>query len=304
MTVADKKKRRGFLSLFKHTKKTSVDVYKKYAPSALEAVNALPNGSVQKGELKTRLSVIFNEAKADTNPKKALKQVIIDAKAALKAIESQPVETTVSGPIQDETAEEMRRKVDDMYSLGQGAKMYQFHLDSVNPELDRLDAALGDLRNEIIKRDADLTGVVTTQDILVASFRSETKRALNRDLKGTADGLDARVKKDDITKKELADGLIGLKQSLDAHLVKVKQDVAGLIDGINDIASQPSKLRDLAIEANSAVFRDAGIVALLSMFSALAALSLMMRLLRSVSFTPYVIYRVLLGLVLLSIAYS
>ena len=61
---------------------------------------------------------------------------------------------------------------------------------------------------------------------------------------------------------------------------------------------------DLAIEANSAVFRDAGIVALLSMFSALAALSLMMRLLRSVSFTPYVIYRVLLGLVLLSIAYS
>ncbi|NIZ59790.1 hypothetical protein DL239_02240 [Sedimentitalea sp. CY04] len=249
MTVADKKKRRGFLSLFKHTKKTSVDVYQKYAPPALEAVNALPNGSVQKGELKTRLSVIFNEAKADTNPKKALKQVIIDAKAALKAIESQPVETTVSGPVQDETAEEMRRKVDNMYSFGQGAKMYQFHLDSVNPELDRLDAALGDLRNEIIKRDADLTGVVTTQDILVASFRSETKRALNRDLKGTAEELDARVKKDDITKKELADGLIGLKQSLDAHLDKVKQDVAGLIDGINDIVSQPSKLRDLAIEA-------------------------------------------------------
>jgi len=34
------------------------------------------------------------------------------------------------------------------------------------------------------------------------------------------------------------------------------------------------------------------------------ALSLMMRLLRSVSFTPYVIYRVLLGIVLLAVAYS
>jgi undecaprenyl-diphosphatase len=40
------------------------------------------------------------------------------------------------------------------------------------------------------------------------------------------------------------------------------------------------------------------------MLAALAALTLMMRLLRSVSFTPYVIYRVILGLVLLSIAYQ
>jgi undecaprenyl-diphosphatase len=38
--------------------------------------------------------------------------------------------------------------------------------------------------------------------------------------------------------------------------------------------------------------------------SALAALTLMMRLLKSVSFTPYVIYRVGLGAVLLWIAYS
>ena len=36
---------------------------------------------------------------------------------------------------------------------------------------------------------------------------------------------------------------------------------------------------------------------------ALAALTLMMRLLRIVSFTPYVIYRVALGVVLLWIAY-
>lgn len=61
---------------------------------------------------------------------------------------------------------------------------------------------------------------------------------------------------------------------------------------------------EMAVEANGAVIRDAGIVALLSMLSALVALSLMMRLLRSVSFTPYVIYRVILGAVLLSIAYS
>jgi len=61
---------------------------------------------------------------------------------------------------------------------------------------------------------------------------------------------------------------------------------------------------EMAVEANAAVIRDAGIVALLSMLSALLALSLMMRLLRSVSFTPYVIYRVTLGVILLSIAYS
>ncbi|NIZ60553.1 undecaprenyl-diphosphate phosphatase [Sedimentitalea sp. CY04] len=60
----------------------------------------------------------------------------------------------------------------------------------------------------------------------------------------------------------------------------------------------------VAVEANTAVIRDAGIVAALSMLSALVALSLMMRLLRSVSFTPYVIYRVILGLILLTIAYS
>ena len=36
----------------------------------------------------------------------------------------------------------------------------------------------------------------------------------------------------------------------------------------------------------------------------LLALALMFRLLRSVSFTPYVIYRVVLGLVLLAIAYA
>ena len=61
---------------------------------------------------------------------------------------------------------------------------------------------------------------------------------------------------------------------------------------------------EVAIEANANVLRDAAIAAGLSMLAALAALALMMRLLRSVSFTPYVIYRVILGLVLLSIAYQ
>ncbi|MBF9029369.1 undecaprenyl-diphosphate phosphatase [Rhodobacterales bacterium HKCCE3408] len=50
--------------------------------------------------------------------------------------------------------------------------------------------------------------------------------------------------------------------------------------------------------------RDGAIAAVFAFLSALLALTLMMRLLRSVSFTPYVIYRVILGVVLLAIAYS
>lgn len=61
---------------------------------------------------------------------------------------------------------------------------------------------------------------------------------------------------------------------------------------------------EVALEANMALLRDAALAALLALFSALAALSLMMWLLRSVSFTPYVIYRVLLGLALLCYAYG
>ncbi|MFC3612607.1 undecaprenyl-diphosphate phosphatase [Lutimaribacter marinistellae] len=61
---------------------------------------------------------------------------------------------------------------------------------------------------------------------------------------------------------------------------------------------------DVAVQADMAAFRDGAIAASLAFLSALAALSLMMRLLRSVSFTPYVIYRVILGLILLAIAYG
>jgi undecaprenyl-diphosphatase len=52
------------------------------------------------------------------------------------------------------------------------------------------------------------------------------------------------------------------------------------------------------------VMGDIAIVAVLSCIAALVALVLMMKLLQSVSYTPYVIYRVILGLILLGIAYT
>lgn len=56
--------------------------------------------------------------------------------------------------------------------------------------------------------------------------------------------------------------------------------------------------------ADAETARDGAIAAALSFVAALGALVLMFRLLRSVSFTPYVIYRVILGVVLLVIAYT
>ncbi|HBS50145.1 MAG TPA: undecaprenyl-diphosphate phosphatase [Rhodobacteraceae bacterium] len=61
---------------------------------------------------------------------------------------------------------------------------------------------------------------------------------------------------------------------------------------------------DVAVKADLQIVRDGVIAAALAFLSALVALSLMMRLLRSVSFTPYVIYRVILGVILLAIAYG
>lgn len=57
-------------------------------------------------------------------------------------------------------------------------------------------------------------------------------------------------------------------------------------------------------DLDQAALRDAGVAAVLAFIAAIAALAFMMRLLRSVSFTPYVIYRIVLGLVLLWIAYA
>jgi undecaprenyl-diphosphatase len=50
--------------------------------------------------------------------------------------------------------------------------------------------------------------------------------------------------------------------------------------------------------------RDGAVAAAMAFVSALAALAFMMRLLRNVSFTPYVVYRVILGAVLLWLGYS
>ena len=61
---------------------------------------------------------------------------------------------------------------------------------------------------------------------------------------------------------------------------------------------------EVAANADAAAARDGAIAAAFAFLSALAALHFMMRLLRSVSFTPYVIYRCALGVVLLWIAYA
>jgi len=61
---------------------------------------------------------------------------------------------------------------------------------------------------------------------------------------------------------------------------------------------------DVAGGADWALARDAAIAAAFAFVAALAALALMMRLLRSVSFTPYVVYRLGLGVVLLWFAYA
>jgi undecaprenyl-diphosphatase len=53
-----------------------------------------------------------------------------------------------------------------------------------------------------------------------------------------------------------------------------------------------------------AAARDGAIAAGFAFVAALLALSVMMRLLKTISYTPYVIYRVILGVVLLMIAYS
>jgi len=61
---------------------------------------------------------------------------------------------------------------------------------------------------------------------------------------------------------------------------------------------------DVIGQADVRMAKDAGIAAIFSFIAALCALGLMMRLLRSISFTPYVIYRIVLGLILLAIAYT
>lgn len=61
---------------------------------------------------------------------------------------------------------------------------------------------------------------------------------------------------------------------------------------------------DVIAQADAQAARDGAIAAVLAFVSALLALIVMMRLLRHISYTPYVIYRVALGLILLWIAYA
>jgi len=61
---------------------------------------------------------------------------------------------------------------------------------------------------------------------------------------------------------------------------------------------------EAAADANTQLLKDSVLAIALSFIAALFALTLMMRLLKSVSFTPYVIYRVILGIVLLVYAYA
>ncbi len=70
------------------------------------------------------------------------------------------------------------------------------------------------------------------------------------------------------------------------------------------IASGVFASAEVIATADAAAARDGAIAAGFAFLAALAALVLMFRLLRSVSFTPYVIYRVALGLILLGIAYT
>ena len=61
---------------------------------------------------------------------------------------------------------------------------------------------------------------------------------------------------------------------------------------------------DVATMANAAMVKDAALAAVFAFVAALAALGLMMRLLKTVDFTPYVIYRIVLGICLLVWAYA
>lgn len=61
---------------------------------------------------------------------------------------------------------------------------------------------------------------------------------------------------------------------------------------------------EVASDANAEVAREGAIAAVFALIAALVSLKLMFRLLKSVNFTPYVIYRVIFGAILLWVAYT
>jgi len=70
------------------------------------------------------------------------------------------------------------------------------------------------------------------------------------------------------------------------------------------IASATLILLEVAVHGDTAALSEALVSMVFAFFAALLSLTLMMRLLKSVSFTPYVIYRIVMGVGLLVWAYT
>ncbi len=99
----------------------------------------------------------------------------------------------------------------------------------------------------------------------------------------------------------------GITISAARHLGYAREDAARLamLMSIPTILASGTLLGiEVARTADAASARDGAIAAVFAFIAALLALVFMMRLLRSVSFTPYVIYRCILGVILLWIAYT
>lgn len=99
----------------------------------------------------------------------------------------------------------------------------------------------------------------------------------------------------------------GITISAARHLGYTREDgtrLAMLMSIPTILASGVLLGAEVTLAADVAAARDGAIAAVLAFGFALLALAGMMRLLKSVSFTPYVVYRVALGLVLLWIAYG
>ncbi|MEL7027495.1 MAG: undecaprenyl-diphosphate phosphatase, partial [Pseudomonadota bacterium] len=91
------------------------------------------------------------------------------------------------------------------------------------------------------------------------------------------------------------------------HLGYDRQDAARLamLMSIPTIIASGTLLGiEVAATADAAAARDGAIAAVLAFLAALAALWGMMSLLKRISFTPYVIYRIIFGAILLVIAYT
>ena len=99
----------------------------------------------------------------------------------------------------------------------------------------------------------------------------------------------------------------GITITAGRHLGYAREDAAKLamLMSIPTIIASGTLLGlEVIKDADAALARDGAIAAAFAFVAAMLALVLMMRLLRSVNFTPYVIYRILLGAALLVYAYS